>query len=567
MLSLLKISNVALIDDLEVEFGPGLNLLTGETGSGKSIIVDSLAALTGERVSAEIVKEGRETARIEGLFSDCIAGELAAALGDAGIDASDGGDADLIIRREISPAGRNRVFLNNQLVTASLLRRISPFLVDIHGQGEQASLFDPASHREMLDRFANCGELLERTAAAFDEWKCTRAELAGLRKDEAEKLQLIDILTFQADEIRRASLDPNEAEELEAEKLRLNNAEKLTRLSSEAFSLLYENDDSTVSTLAQAAERVSELGEFDDRFREHAEGLASAAAIVEDAAIALRDLTGKIEFSPERISAIEDRLAEISRLARKYGGSVGAALEHLAEAERRLEKIETAELREKELTSQLAEKHSAYLEAAAALSRKRHDASMKFAKAVSAELRSVAFEKAVLEVRIDTAGPTENDTEGDRARHGIDRIEFLFSANPGEPPKPLEKIASGGETSRLMLILKTVSRPKRTSVTAVFDEIDAGIGGRVAEAVGLRLRELAQSQQVLCVTHQAQVASKADHHFAVEKTMGRSRTTIAVRELSETERIEELARMLAGEEITQSARENAREMLAAAAGK
>jgi DNA repair protein RecN (Recombination protein N) len=560
MLSLLKIENVALIDSLEAEFGPGLNLLTGETGSGKSIIVDSLAALTGERVSSDLIKEGTERARIEGLFTVGASPELAAVLDESGIDVETAEGGELIVRREISLAGRNRIFINNQLVTAGVLKRIGPYLVDIHGQGEQAALFDAASHGAMLDDFAGSGELLGRTAAAFAAWKAVDAELDALRQDEAEKLQLVDILKFQTDEIRRAGLSTSENEELESEKRRLGNVEKLTTLSSEAYSLLYEMDGSAVATLDQAFQRIEELGEYDARFREYKEGLQSAQAVLEDAAITLRDFRNHLEFSPGRLAEIEDRLAEISRIARKYGGTVETALEHLAGAERRLENIETAELREKELQAELAAKRSAYLEAAAGLSEKRTAAARKFERAVLADLKSVALEKARFEVRIDTAV----DDEGRFSARGMDRVEFYFSANPGESPKPIGKVASGGEASRLMLILKSASRPHTTGKTAVFDEIDAGIGGRVAEAVGLKLKELSRAQQVMCVTHQAQVASKADRHFAVEKAMGRKAASISIRELDEGERIEEVARMLAGEKITDAARENAREMLAAA---
>jgi DNA repair protein RecN (Recombination protein N) len=559
MLSLLKISNIALIDELEADFGPGLNLLTGETGSGKSIIIDSLGALTGERVSSELIKQGAETARIEGLFVLEATEELRNIFDEIGIELDEGGEPELIVRREISLTGRNRIFINNQLVTAAALKRIGPFLVDIHGQGEQAALFEPASHRELLDTFASAEKLLTRVRAAFEEWRRVRNELDALGRDEAEKLQLLDILKFQADEIRRAALDPAESESLEEEKRRLNNVEKLSTISAEAFSLLYEMDGAAVSTLEQAFRRIEELAVFDSRFRDHIEGLNAARAVVEDVSLTLRDYTTHIEFSPERLEEIEARLAEISRVSRKYGGTVEAALEHLADAERRLENIETAELREKELQAELTAKREDYVKGARELSDARTAAARKFEKAVAAELKAVALEKARFEVRVERC-----DGDDKFSPTGIDRVEFYFSANPGEAPKPIAKVASGGESSRLMLILKTAARAHHSGKTAVFDEIDAGIGGRVAEAVGQRLKELAAQQQVLCVTHQAQVASKADRHFVVEKTMGRNVTSISIRELGDAERVEEVARMLAGETITDAARENAREMIAGA---
>jgi DNA repair protein RecN (Recombination protein N) len=560
MLSLLKIKNIALIDSLEAEFGPGLNLLTGETGSGKSIIVDSLAALTGERVSSDLIKDGADSARIEGLFSILVTPELRAVMDESGIEIETEGETDLIVRRELSLSGKNRVFINDQLATTTLLKRIGPLLVDIHGQGEQASLFDPRSHLEMLDEFARTGDPMESVANAFREWNAIRDELAELKRDEAEKLQLVDILKFQVDELKRAGLKPGETDELEEEKRRLNNIEKLSGLSDEAYSLLYEMDGSAVSTLDQAIRRIEELTGFDTRFKDQLEGLQTARAVIDDASITVRDFRNHLEFSPERLEEIEGRLAEISRVTRKYGGSIEAAIEHLAESEKRLSNIETAELREKELTAVLAVKREAYLSAARALSDKRRTAAKRFEKEVEANLKAVALEKARFEVRIDTS--FEDDSR--YTASGPDRVEFYFSANPGEPPKPLAKIASGGEASRLMLILKTTVQAKGVEKSAVFDEIDAGIGGRVAEAVGSKLKGLAAGQQVLCVTHQAQIASKADRHFVVEKTMQRNRTTVGIRELDEAERVEELARMLAGEKITDAARENAREMLAAA---
>lgn len=559
MISLLKISNVALIESLEVEFGRGLNLLTGETGSGKSIIVDSLGALTGERVSNDLIKEGETVAKIEGIFA--VNGtELQNEFSEIGIDLDTGKDAELIVRREVSLTGKNRIFINDQLVTAGFLKKIGPHLVDIHGQGEQATLFEPASHLEMLDAFAAAESELTRASAAYAEWRRVRDELESLKRDEAEKLQLVDILKFQVDELRRAGLKAEEAAELEEEKRRLNNVEKLSAFSSEAYSSLYEMDGSTVETLAHAVTRIRELAEFDTRFAGYIEGLDAAAATLEDVSLTLRDFREHLEFSPERLEQIETRLAEIARVTRKYGGTIEAAIEHLAESETRLSNIETAELREKELNAELAEKKKGYLSAANALHDKRAAAAKKFEKRVETELKDVALEKARFEVRFDAA-----EDESRFTAKGTDRVEFYFSANTGESPKPIAKVASGGEASRLMLILKTVSRPQEAGKAAVFDEIDAGIGGRVAEAVGLKLRQLSALQQVLCVTHQAQVASKADHHFYVEKSIGKRATTVSIRELDESERVEEIARMLAGEKITDAARENAREMLTASA--
>jgi len=571
MLTLLKIKNIALIDSLEVEFGEGLNLLTGETGSGKSIIVDSLGALTGDRVSSDLIKEGEQTATIEGLFSIAKSDALAPLFEESGIELD--GD-EVIVRRELSTTGKNRVFINNQLVTQGLLKRAGAFLVDIHGQGEQASLFDPATHLEMLDSFAGVSSERISVANAYAVWATTRKELYELRRDESDKLQLLDILKFQVDEIRTADLKAGEDIDLEEEKRRLNNVEKLSTLSDEAYTLLYEQDDSTIATFDKATRKISELAEYDSRFADYREQLDAARAVLEDISATTRDFRNHIEFSPARLEEIENRLAEIARLTRKYGGTIDTVLAHLDESEKRLENIESADFREKELERKLLGERDVYIAAATELHERRVAAASKFEKDVETNFKAVALEKARFAAHVDAASPTGGNPTGregvnDAERtfisaRGFDRIEFFFSANPGESPKPLVKVASGGEASRLMLILKTTANTHDGEKSAVFDEIDAGIGGRVAEAVGVKLKQLARSQQVLCVTHQPQVAVHADRHFAVEKSIGRNKTSIGIRLLTEDERVTEIARMLAGEKITDSARTHAAEMIEAA---
>ena len=484
MLSLLKIKNIALIDELEIEFAGGLNLLTGETGSGKSIIVDSLGALTGERISSDLIKEGEKAAQIEGLFSLKANVDLHEMFYESGIDLEDAVEIDLIVRRELAANGRNRIFVNNQLVTQAFLKKIGAFLVDIHGQGEQTTLFNPSNHLEILDEYA--GLQIERgnVAEKYAEMAGIRRELENLREDEAQKLQLLDILQFQVDEIKKVNLQIDEEESLEEEKRRLNNVEKLSALSDESYALLYENDEATVTTLEKAIRRVGELAEYESSFREYQEGLDAAQAVLQDLAFAVRDFSGSLEFSPERLEEIENRLAEISRLKRKYGGTVEMVLAHLKDSEERLKNIETAELREEEMRKQLKEAREEYLKIAQNLHDKREKAARKFEKEVEANLKAVALEKARFQVRI------EPDTENEKrfTAKGFDYIEFYFSANVGESPKPLARVASGGEASRLMLILKTTAKSGDAEKAVVFDEIDAGIGGRVAEAVGLKLK-------------------------------------------------------------------------------
>ncbi len=553
MLRLLKINNIALIDDLEIEFGDGLNLLTGETGSGKSIIIDGLGALSGERISADLIKQGETTARIEGVFSIVPSPDTAEIFDEAGVDIE---DEEIIVRRELSASGKNRVFINDRLVTQSFLKRIGHLFADISGQGEQAMLYDARNHLAILDAVVDVDKELAATADAFFEWASIRRELDELNEDESAKLRSLDILRFEIDEIERAGVQIGEEEELEAEKLRVVNSEKLAIASDELASVLYDSDLSTVTTLDRASRRLHELAEFDSEFKDFEEGVATARAVIEELAATARHFRSKLEVAPGRLDEIETRLAELSRLKRKYGNSVEAVLDHLKTSRSKVDSIEMAGQREEELAERLAAAEIEYKKYAEKLSKKRAAGAVKFTSAVVKELAFVALEKAAFEVRF-------VESEGFSAE-GNERAEFYFSANPGEAVRPLAKVASGGEVSRLMLVLRTLSGGKETQRTAVFDEIDIGIGGRVAEAVGRRLQKLAATQQVLCVTHQPQIASLADHHFVVEKTTTSDRTRLAVRELSNAERIDEVARMLAGRDITDAARENAKAMLAAA---
>lgn len=559
MLSLLKIKNIALIEEIELEFAKGLNLLTGETGSGKSIIVDSLSALTGERVSSDLIKEGAANAQIEGLFSIKPTADLHEIFYESGIELDDANEADLIVRRELSLSGKNRIFVNNQSVTQSFLRKIGTFLVDIHGQGEQATLFNNLTHLEMLDEYAKAESLRERVAENYRHWANIQTELKMLQQNEAEKLQLLDILRFQVDEIAKADLQTGEDEALEEEKRRLNNVEKLSTLSEESYALLYENEEAVVTTLERITRRIKELAEYESSFKDYQEGLQTAQAVLEDLAFSVRDFRNGLEFSPERLAEIENRLAEISRLKRKYGGTIESVLEHYDDAAERLNNIETAEFREEELRKKLTALREDYLKNARELHEKRLKAKKEFEKKIEASLKDVSLEKARFEVRIEG---DETDDKSFTAK-GFDSIEFYFSANVGESVKPIAKVASGGELSRLMLVLNSATKLSESAKTMVFDEIDAGIGGRVAEAVGLKLKELSKTQQVLCVTHQPQVASLADHHYLVEKATVGNKTKVGVRELVNTEQVEEIARMLTGKEITETARQHAREMLGA----
>src|SRR6266542_304955 len=582
MLQLLNISNIALIDDLRVEFDAGLNLLTGETGSGKSIIVDALGVLIGGRFTGDLLKSGTERGFIEGLFSVSRNPELDALLETSGILPSETEEApaspgsngkamparrelyELIIRRELSGAGRNKIFINNQLATQSLLRDLRQFLVDIHGQGDQQTLFNPETHLQLLDAFAGAagpGGLRDEVADAYQRFTELNRELDALRQDEAEKFQLVDTLRFQIEELERAQLAIGEDARLEEERRRLSNFEKLTQLSVESYRLIYDDDDAVLARLRRAAKGLAELAEYESSFREYLEGLESARAILEDLAFSLRDFSDKLEFSPSRQTEIENRLAELYRLKRKYGGTVESALEHLARSEDRLRQVERSDERETELKSEVAAARSRYLERANKLHTERVRASKKFERAVERGIAEVAMENARFQVQITATVENETTPAPSFSTTGIDRVEFYFSANVGEDVKPLARVASGGEASRLMLVLKTVANASEFPRTIVFDEIDTGIGGRVSEAVGVKLKKLSQTNQVLCVTHQPQIARFADIHLVVQKEAVKGRTQVSVIKLDRRGRIEELARMLTGAEITDSARRHARELL------
>jgi DNA repair protein RecN (Recombination protein N) len=480
--------------------------------------------------------------------------QLATLLENSGLNNGD----ELIIRRELSSSGRNKIFINNQLATQSLLRHLRPFLVDIHGQGDQQTLFYTHTHLELLDSFGGHGILRFEVAEVFDALTHMRRELAALRKDAAEKFQLVDTLQFQIAELERAQLSIGDDERLEEERRRLSNVEKLTALCQSSYSRIYEDDDAALARLRQTLKDVEELSEFDSAFREYLEGLETARAVMEDLSFALRDFADKLEFSPARLAAIEDRLAELSRLKRKYGGSIEAALEHMAQAQDRLRQIETSDEREQELNDQLAAAHKSYLDCARKLHRERVRSAKLLERAVEEGIAEVAMENARFQVSLTTTDDTDLEHAGPT---GMDQVEFYFSANVGEEVKPLARVASGGEASRLMLVLKTVSNASEFPRTIVFDEIDTGIGGRVSEAVGMKLKKLSKTNQVLCVTHQPQIARFADNHLVVQKEALRGRTQVSVNKLDRAGRVEELARMLTGAEITDSARRHARELL------
>ncbi|MFN7944471.1 MAG: DNA repair protein RecN [Blastocatellia bacterium] len=569
MLKYLNISNLAVVDQMQVEFRRGLNILSGETGSGKSIIIDAVGLLLGEKASPDLIRTGESRAFVEGIFSLESNTPLVDLLADSGIVAE---DDEVVIKREILAAGRSRVFVNNQSATLSLLRLIQPHLVDIHGQGDQQSLLSAEAHLRLLDAFAGASELQAEAGRVYEAIQERVRELETSRQTESERLQLLDLLDYQIDEIERAGLRVNEDGELENERRVLANAEKLAGHCAEAYGLLYENEDSVLTQVAAVQRRLQDILNVDERFAGQVDTLASARYAIEEIAYYLRDYIDNIEVSPDRLKAVDERLIELDRLKRKYAEDLQGILEKVEALKLRRKELLSVEQNVAELQKLIAQELTCYRDVTGRLSRMRRRAKEKFEREVLREMSEVAlgdsgfsvrlndYERGVLADKLEKWG-IRPDGDGGYSRYGQESVEFYFSANPGEELRPISAVASGGELSRLMLVLKTLTAPTRFPRTLIFDEIDSGIGGRVAEAVGLRLRRLAASNQVLCVTHQAQIARYADAHFVVNKEVRGARTTTRIGELTQTERVEELARMIGGAEITVLARKHARELL------
>jgi DNA repair protein RecN (Recombination protein N) len=555
MLKLLRINNIALIPSLEIELGPGLVLLTGETGAGKSIVIDALSLLLGERASPELIRTGEDRAAVEAVVEIEGAAEL---LEERGLP-SDGDE--IVIRREIQANGKGRATVNGALVPVSLLRDLAPSLAVIHGQHEPQGLLDPATHLDVLDQFAGLDEG-RPVAEFFRDVRAAEAALERHRSDRREAERRREMLEYQAAEIEKAALVHGEEESLRTEKARQANAGRLASLSGEAYALLYDDEDAVLGRLGQVYKRVDELAAIDPDFRTDAEGKRGLLAPLEDLALRLRDYQEKLEVSPGRVDEIESRLATIERLKKKYGASVEDVIAFGERCRRELEGLGTPEEQERLLTERRVGLAAAYLDRARAVSKKRRASAVELRRRVQAELAQLAMEKTRFDVCfVPEAAEAAAADPALWTERGLERAEFLLSPNPGEDLRPLAKIASGGELSRLMLAIKSVIGRDATGLTLVFDEVDAGIGGRVAEVVGRKLKAVSARRQVLCVTHLPQIAALADQHLAVRKQVAKGRTVTFVDRLSDEARVEEVARMLGGETITSTGREHAREML------
>ena len=537
MLRFLRIQHLAVIDRLELEFDTGLTVLTGETGAGKSILVGAVGLLVGGRASADLVRTGEDHAVIEAIF-ETTAG------------------AEIIVRREISAQGRSRALIDGTLVTTAALRDTCGGLVDLHGQHEHQLLLDPSAHLDLLDAFGGFATLAEDTSRTFGCWQSVRAERERLLTSEREKASRAEFIRFQLAEIDRIAPRAGEDEELDTTRVVLANADKLQRLCADAYTALYEGDDAALSSLGVVWRKVGDLAALDPRFTPYLELRDVVKSQLEDLAFFLRSYASDIDASPARLQEIEDRLATLARLKKKHGTTVDDVIATGERLRQELHDIEHATERAAELDREVASARESYSRAAGALSKARRDEARRFCSRLEKALAALAMSRTRCEVRF-----TDPADEARWTERGFESGEFFISPNPGEELRPLARIASGGELSRIMLALKTLASTDEPGKTLIFDEVDAGIGGAVADDVGRRLQALSDRFQVLCITHLPQIAAHGRSHIQITKAVRKDRTITEVRRLSGPEREQELARMIGGTGISATVIASAREML------
>src|SRR5687768_303810 len=538
MIRFLAIRNLAVIESVAVDFEQSFNILTGETGAGKSILVEAVGLLLGGRATQDLIRTGEDLATVEAIF-----------------ESEDGGE--LIVRREITSQGRSRAFINGALATAAALKDLSNRLVELHGQHEHQQLLDPAQHLALLDAWAGLEAARAQVAAAFATVRDLREQLDRLRMDDRERAARLDLVEFQLGELQKANLQPGEDEGLAADRQLLRSADTIQRLCGESYAELYDNEAAALTTLGHVWKRVSELAAIDPRFAPYLEARDGIKAQLEDLAFTLRDFADGIDASPERLQHVEDRLALIERLKRKHGGTLEDAIAHRDRLVAEHKALTGGESSIADIEQQLGETGGAFLAAARALSDARRSAAPKFARAIERELAELAMERTRFEVRLLTS-----EAEGQWTEAGLDSGEFFLSPNVGEELRPLARIVSGGELSRVMLALKTLAVGSADRAkTLIFDEVDAGIGGRVATVVGEKLASLGDRFQVLCITHLPQIAGCGRTHFLIEKRIHGRRTVTSVTRLEGEERVAEVARMMGGASAGEKAMDSARELL------
>src|SRR5215510_15018568 len=551
MLLEIRVRNFAVIDAVTVAFQSGLNVLTGETGAGKSMLLDAILLIRGARAQTDVIRTDTDTATVEAVFEVGARNPAAVVLDEAGLALDQG---QLVVRRELTRSGRHRAFVNDSPVTVGLLERLGDHLVEIHGQHEHQRLLEPARQLDLLDRFADTDELRDRVGDLFAKHRAAGAELERARAAERDRAQREDLLRLQVSELDAARVRPGEEEELRSERRRLQHAERLSAGLAEAAGLLNDDDGSAMSRLHRAARLLRDLARLDPAFAAPADAIDGAGALVEDALAAVRALRDSIAMTPGRLEAIDERLDALTRLKRKYGDTEAAMLAFRAEAAGELERLGR---HEEILAGQewaMAELEAELSGTAHELAKRRHDAAERFAGEAARELRQLGMERARFEVAVTRAPFAEIGPRG------LDRVEFRLSTNPGEDLRPLARIVSGGELSRTMLALTILARAERVP-TMIFDEVDSGIGGRVAAVVAQKLAAAAEGRQVLCVTHLGPIAARAAHHVRVTKSVRGGRTRVSAEPVTGEARVEEIARMVAGDRVTETARGHARELL------
>jgi len=552
MLVELVVENLAVVERLRLALHPGLNALTGETGSGKSLVVDALSLLFGGRASTDLIRTGASRAFVSGIFELPDDRALRAILAQAGIEAEEG---ELLLEREILANGKSRAWAASRPVTAAFLKELAPFLGDIHGQHDQQKLFSADSQRELLDDAAASADALSETASAFHAWHSALRDLAELNRTEQEKLRLSDLWSMQRKEIEALALTPGEDTRLENEKRVLRNVSRLSESITIAHDALSESEHNVAAALALAIRKIEETARIDESLAPLLENLKPAQIAVQEAVHELSHYLGNLEADPRRLEDVESRLVQIEKLKRKYGTSIEEILAFLDQVTAQLDAVETAGERRAALEVSIATLEADYRAKAAKLRTLRTKAARKLEKQVETELGSLAMAGTSFSISLEPSEP---------AAHGIDSVTFLVSANVGEELRPLDKVASGGELSRIALALKTCVVPRdkaRVPRTLVFDEVDAGIGGAAGETVGRRLKQIAGANQVLCVTHLAQIAGFADHHYVVSKREAGGRTVAEVQALDHPERIREIGRMLSGQRLTDEALRHAEKLI------
>ena len=566
MLRELTIRNLAVLEEAKVAFAAGLNVLTGETGAGKSIVIDALLLVRGARVQADLIRTGAETASVEAVFEVPPSGPVAAVLDEAGHAPADG---QLVIKRELSRSGRHRVFVNDSAATVGLLERLGDVLVEIHGQHEHQRLMEPARQLDLLDRFADCEEARLRLGERWRQWDTARSDLARIRDEAREGARKEELYRWELSEIDAVQLRDGEEDELRGERRRLQNAERIYAGLQEVMDLLQEDAQAAGARLGRAASLLRDLSRFDPDVGAPIEALEGAQAYVEDAVARARALRDRAVMNPDRLRLVDERLDAISGIKRKYGETAAAVSAYREEIARALDRIERHDAIVEETQAEVARASEAASRQGRELSETRAEAAPRLERLIQRELRTLGMDHARFRValRREVAGAEDLASGPDGWRlgaRGAESAEFLLSANPGEELKPLAKVVSGGELSRTMLAIKTILAASEDVPSMVFDEVDAGIGGRVADAVGHKLRQTAAGRQVLCVTHLAPIAAYAEHHLLVDKRVAKGATKTTVTALDAGGQVEEIARMLGGERITDASRRHARELLKAA---